>query len=215
MSSTLWRTLAGLLVTAFMLTFFGSSPASAQDPHAAENNDWITIDGTVRDVMPNSFTLDYGDGLITVEMDDGDRDADGYKLVDGDQVQVTGVVDDDLIERRTIEASSVYVENLGTHFYASSADEEDHFIGYVAPLAVSRAVLSGTVTDVSENEFTMLTGVREITVEVDEMTYNPLDDSGYQKIEVGDRVSVMGTLENELFEGLEMEAQTVTTIRHG
>ncbi|MDZ7782331.1 MAG: hypothetical protein U5K56_05075 [Halioglobus sp.] len=69
--------------------------------------------------------LDYGQGNITVEMDDSDRDADGYKLIEGDRITVSGVVDDDFYESTKIEAASVYVEELGTHFYASSIDEED------------------------------------------------------------------------------------------
>lgn len=49
--------------------------------------------------MPN-----YGNGSITVEMDDGDRDADAYSLDEGDNVTVYGMIDDDLFESATIEA---------------------------------------------------------------------------------------------------------------
>lgn len=207
MQNPLRRTAWGLLAAALLL----AGPASAQEPYAEPDDSWISIDGTVESVTPDRFVLDYGEGIITVEMDDGDRDADAYKLVEGDKVQVFGKIDDDFLEMRTIEASSVYVENLGTTFYASSVDEED-FLPYVAPLAVSRTVLQGTVTDVSNDEFTLDTGVREITVEVDEMAYDPLDDTGYQKIEPGDRVSVTGRIDNELFEGRVMEAEYVTTL---
>ena len=58
---------------------------------------------------------------VTVEMDDGDRDADAYKLLPGDKVNVVGKIDDNLFELISIEASSVYVEKLGTTFYASPA----------------------------------------------------------------------------------------------
>lgn len=70
-------------------------PALAADPYAKPDDTWISLSGTVQGVVADAFTLDYGEGMITVEMDDGDRDADGYKLVDGDKVTVTGVIDDD------------------------------------------------------------------------------------------------------------------------
>lgn len=48
----------------------------------------------------------YGDGNITVEMDNDDRDADGYKLMKGDEVRVSGMIDDDFYNLTSIEASS-------------------------------------------------------------------------------------------------------------
>lgn len=86
-------------------------------------------------VSPDTFLLDYGQGMIRVGFDDGDRDADAYKLMAGDRLSVTGLIDDDFYEMTTVEASSVYVESLGTYFYASAADEEDPVIRVNAPVA--------------------------------------------------------------------------------
>lgn len=202
-----------LTVAIFALAAFIGVPATAsEDPYLQPNNTWITLSGTVDSVSADSFLLDYGDGLVTVEMDDGDRDADGYKLLQGDKVTVSGRIDDDLYETTSIEASSVYVESIGTYFYASSVDEEDTLVSLVTPIVVSEALVQGTVTEVGNEEFTIDTGLRKLTVEVSEMPYNPLDDEGYQKIEVGDRVSVRGLLENNFFEGRELEAQYVITL---
>lgn len=191
-----------------------STAALAVDPYQKPDDTWISIDGTVKSVSANAFVLNYGDGTITVEMDDGDRDADGYKLIDGDKVTVYGKIDDDFYELTTIEAGSVYVENIGTYFYASSADEEDvdTFVTMTVPVSVSRTVVQGTVSDVDDDEFTIDTGVRELRVEVDEMAYNPLDDEGYQKIEPGNRVSVIGEMDDDLFEGRKLEADSVITL---
>jgi hypothetical protein len=124
------------------------------------------------------------------------------------------MVDDDFFETTTIEASSVYVESIGTYFYASALDEEDAdtFVTLATPVVVSSTLLQGTVTKVADDEFTIDTGVRELRVEVDEMPYNPLDDKGYQRIEVGDRVSVAGRMDDDLFEGRELEADSVITL---
>ena len=50
----------------------------------------ISVTGTVESVEADAFELNlaedmpHGGALITVEMDDGDRDADAYKLLPGD-----------------------------------------------------------------------------------------------------------------------------------
>jgi uncharacterized protein YdeI (BOF family) len=183
------------------------------NPYAKPNGTWISMSGTVKDVNPDSFTLDYGDGIITVEMDDGDRDADAYVLLEGDHVTVHGRIDDDFYETTKIEAGSVYVEKLGTYFYASALDEEDAFFySTVTPIVPSSATVQGFVTEVRGDEFVIDTGLRSLTVEVEEMPYDPLDDEGYQKIRAGDYVRVTGEMDTDLFEGRELEARTVVKL---
>ena len=179
------------------------------------NDSWISIDGTVQEVWPDAFTLHYGEGVITVEMDDGDRDADGYQLAPGNLVTVTGKVDADLFENTTIEAGSVFVESLGTYFYASSADEEDTFVTIRSPLEVSKTVLQGPVTEIGEHEFIIDTGMHEVTVETSTMAYDPLDDIGYQKVEEGDYVSVTGEVDYDFFDGRHLNAERITTLHEG
>ena len=201
------------LTAIFALGLLLALPAAAtEDPYLQPNNAWISLSGTVKSVAPDSFTLDYGEGIVTVEMDDGDRDADAYKLIEGDKVTVSGVIDDDLFETTTIEASSVFVESINTYFYASPEDEEDALVIATAPVVVAETYVQGTVTDVAINEFTLDTGTRKLKVEVDGMPYDPLDDEGLMKIEVGDRVSVRGHMDHDFWEGQELEADSVTKI---
>ncbi len=201
-------------VAACVLGACVSAPALAEEPYMKPDDTWISLSGTVEHVERDAFTLDYGEGIISVEMDDGDRDADAYKLMEGDKVTVSGQVDDDLFETTTIEASSVYVENIGTTFYASPIDEEEAyaFVNITTPIVVSATVVEGTVTDVNDEEFSVDTGPRQIRVDVSEMAYNPLDDKGYQKLEKGDRVRVGGHMEDNLFEGRELMADSVVTL---
>jgi len=194
-----------------------SSLAGDKNPYAKPDESWITISGKVDSVNPDSFVLDYEKGKIVVEMDDGDRDADAYKLLPGDQVTVSGRIDDDFFETTTIEAYSVFVKNLNTTFFASALDEEgpdNYVVNIAAPLVDFHYNLVGTVTKVKDAEFVVDTGVRSFNVEVDEMTYNPLDDEGYQKIEEGDRVSVTGRLEYDFFEGRELEASSIMKLNY-
>ena len=192
--------------------FTTSAVADDTNPYTMADNTWITLSGEVESVNRDSFMLDYGDGYIMVEMDDGDRDADAYKLLKGDKVTVSGQIDDDFFETTKIEASSVYVENIGTTFFASPVDEETSE-GLVAtvtvPVVVAETVVQGTVTDVNNDEFTVDAGLKNLRVDVNDMPYNPLDDEGYLKIDVGDRVRVTGDMDSDLFEGRELVANTV------
>lgn len=153
-----------------------------------------------------------GEGAITVEMDDGDRDADGYKLIPGDEVTVSGIVDDDFFEARTIQASSVYVESIDTYFYASAVDEEDTFVTVTTPIVVSATVVQGEVTEVGDDKFTVDAGGSRIQVDVSELPVNPLDEEGYQKIDVGDWVSVSGKMEDRLFASHQLVVSSVVSL---
>ncbi|MFO7767068.1 MAG: hypothetical protein R6V33_11605, partial [Pelovirga sp.] len=187
-------------------------PVLAENPYLQPDNTWITISGEVESVSADAFTLDFGEGVITVEMDDGDRDADGYKLLPGDKVTVSGMIDDDFYEQTTIEASSVYVENLGTTFYASAVDEEGIGETFITPVVKSKLTVRGTVTAVSGDDFVINNGLRSVRVDISELPYNPLDDEGYLKIEVGDFVRATGTMDQEFFEGRQLMADTVVEL---
>jgi uncharacterized protein YdeI (BOF family) len=197
----------------------GQQATANPQPYAKSDDSWISISGTVASPEPDSFSLDYGDGVITVEMDDWDTYGDAYPLMEGDRVTVYGTVDDDLFELSSIEASSVYVEGLGTYFYASSADEEDpvyaeYFWTAPTPLVLNRATLRGTVerVDREDREFTIDSGLQQVTVETDALDYNPLDDFGFQKIERGDKVSVSGEFDVDFLQGRVFEAESVITL---
>jgi uncharacterized protein YdeI (BOF family) len=216
----MYRTLSAALFA--LLFVVVAVPASGQEddnepnPYLKPDETWINISGTAVEAEDDAFVLDYGDGVITVEMDDWDWYDENAEMLEGDKVRVYGEIDDDLYETTTIEASSVYVESLGTYFYASAADEEyedryDYYIDY-DPIVVGETSVYGTVTSVSGREFTVDTGVRELTVDTSDMLYDPTDDFGYQQIDVGDYVSVTGEMEEEFWEGRELMADSVVTI---
>jgi len=51
-----------------------------------------------------------------------------------------------------------------------------------------------------------------ITVEVDELMFNPLDNEGYQQLDVGERVRVNGEMDDDFFEGRVFEADYITSM---
>ena len=206
---------AALAAPALAIVLTASAAADEPNPYLKADDTWISISGTVDRVSPDSFLLDFGDGTVRVEMDDGDRDADAYKLLKGDKVTVSGRIDDDFFETTKIEASSVFVENLGTTFYASAVDEESYEgmdPSAIPPIVVSRTVVRGTVSKVNDDGFVIDTGSRLLRVDVGEMSFNPLDDQGYLKIDEGDRVKVIGRMDMNLFQGRELEADTIVEL---
>ncbi|KXS52788.1 MAG: Uncharacterized protein AWU57_2828 [Marinobacter sp. T13-3] len=186
---------------------------AAQSPYLASDGSWITLSGKVTSTTADSFKLDYGDGLVTVEMDDWDWFEESGETLPGDEVTVYGEVDDDTFESAKIEASSVYVDSLGTYFYASAADEESVTDLDVAPtIDIGQLVLTGTVTSVDGTEFTIDSGDQKMKVDTALMAYNPTDDEGYQQIEKGDQVTVTGDVDVDTFDAAELMADTVVTL---
>ena len=108
-----------------------SVSAQAQNPVEQPDDTWISLTGVVTSTTDDSFKLDYGNGMITVEMDDWDNFGDAWPLIGGDEVTVYGEVDQNLFAKTTIEAGSVYVDDLNTFFYASAADAEDYGQGVI------------------------------------------------------------------------------------
>ncbi|MFO7725591.1 MAG: hypothetical protein R6V45_08595 [Oceanipulchritudo sp.] len=189
-------------------------PANAQDPYDLPNDTYISLSGTVASSYGDSFVLDYGEGLVTVEMEDWDWYDDAYGIIEEDDVTVYGYVDDDLYDTTTIEASSVWVEDLNTYFYASGADEESPQI-VTTTLYDFDYTVTGKVTSVNEpvREFTIDTGTREISVDTWQLGYNPLDDQGFLQIEEGDRVTVHGDLDMDTFDDRELSAEALVKLQ--
>ncbi len=197
---------------------FTCSAAMAESPKTKPDDSWISVSGTVLSVEPDSFVLDYGKDTITVEMDDGDRDGDAYKLLSGDKVRVAGKIDDDLFEKRTIEAASVYVEKLNTSFYASAIDEEDRYLETFIPVNATviapETVVQGRIIQIpKDDEFIISTGTGTLRVETEAMPYNPLDNEGYQQLDIGDRVSISGEMDYDFLEGREFVADSIVTLQ--
>jgi uncharacterized protein YdeI (BOF family) len=186
---------------------------AAENPYLAEDGSWITLSGKVTSTTADTFMLDYGKGLVTVEMDDWDWFEESGEVLPGDEVTVYGEVDDDTFESAKIEASSVYVDSLGTYFYASAADEESFTDLDVAPtIDLGQIILTGTVTGVNGTEFTIDSGDQKMTVDTALMPYDPMDDEGYQQIEKGDQVTVTGDVDVDTFDAAELMADTVVTL---
>ncbi len=209
------RTMMAIAVSVLLST---APVAGETNPYLHPDEAWVSISGTIVSPGDDSFYLDYGEGTILVEMDDWDEYGNAKGLLDGDRVTVHGRVDSAFYEHTTIEASSVYVENLNTYFYANSADEEGDASAFwnipVTTVVTSAVSLRGTVSNVDPEDrtFTLNKGDLALTVDTSQLGYNPLDEFGYSQIDPGDRVSVSGYLTTDFFPGRELMAEMIVTL---
>jgi uncharacterized protein YdeI (BOF family) len=206
-----------LVLGAVLALLVGSASTAADGPLDKPDRSYISISGTVASSAPDRFTLDYGDGLVTVEMDDWDWYDEARHIDGGDHVTVYGRVDRNLYANRTIEASAVYVDEHGTFYYANDADEESVGLAYAPPNTLTpsdgtRMHVTGTVTRIDGREFVLDTGYSKVRVDTLGLGYNPLDSIGLQRIEKNDRVSVTGNLDLDFFERAEIQADVVTKL---
>lgn len=190
-------------------------PISLANFSTALDGEWVTLTGKIAKATPDGFYLQANGRRVWVEMDDFDVDADGLVLKSGDNVIVTGKIDQDFLEKKKVEAGSVYVKSLNTYFYANSADEEG--IPYLSvsyyslkDLPENTSVdLQGKITKISGREFVLNTGLREITVDTKGMIFNPMDSKGMIKLNKGDKVRVSGIVDDSFFEGKEISAISI------
>lgn len=196
------------------MSFSASPQLFAVDPYAKSDQSWITISGTAVSSFPDGFTLDYGEGVIRVELDDEDLKSEGKVIRDGNMVTVTGKIDDDLFSMTSIEADSVYVQDLNRYIWASAKDEERRIEHSWDPVRIGHASIRGKVETVSptERKFTVKTGTKVVTVDTVGMRYNPMDEHGHQRISPGDQVSVAGQMTKSFIDGRELEAKMVITL---
>lgn len=177
----------------------------------ATDRDWVSVTGDVKATVDGHFLLDYGAGEITVEMD-GFNWHSANILQPGDDVTVTGRIDNDFFERRSIEAASVFVDKRDTYYYANPADEEGGtYAAVVASYATDREWIgiTGTVVSRLGDRITVRSGTQQLAVDL-----GGIDDA--PSVNPGDRISVYGPVaEADIFEGHELQAYSVTILSQG
>lgn len=146
-------------------------------------------------------------------MEGSARFASDYKRQRNYSVTVHGCLDDELFEKATIEADSVFVEDIATYYHANPDDEERDFVSMHAPVTIAETEIQGTVTGIIGDSFTLDTGKQQIQVMVDAMPYNPLDERGARQIKEGDRVSVSGFMTKEFMDTKRLMANSAVILK--
>jgi uncharacterized protein YdeI (BOF family) len=191
-----------------------ATQAQAVNPYLPPDQSWITLTGTVTSAGDEELHLDFGSGVITVEMDDWYWEELEPEQLEGDVVRVSGRIDDDLFEGREIQADSIYVDAMKTYFYPD-IDFTHRGPLYTALSDGSQMTVTGVVQDIDDEEFVVAVGTKTVRVNTDELGYNPLDDEGIQQIDEGDVVAVSGEVDVDFFENAELSARAIATISPG
>ncbi len=210
------------------VTLFGSlAIASSMDMESKDNTKlketWISISGTVVNPEPAKFTLDYGHGTITVDMHDWKWYKKNNSEMSGDKVTVYGILDETLLDGKSIDATSVYDQKLGKYFFGKNRElamakrdynMEDPLFQYWGrePVLVGGVTVKGTVASVNGRVFTINAGAKKITVDTSSMSNDPLDKKGYQKIDKGSYVTVTGHMSEAFMRKGELVADHIVVL---
>jgi uncharacterized protein YdeI (BOF family) len=208
--------LNGLLVTAGAALL--SAPAIAQDKLATyEDGARVMVSGTVSDLSDDEFTLNYSGGSIGVEVDDWDwnwmDDSDlTSRLNNGDQIIVSGEIDDDWFEAREIEADNIYFRQNYSYYYVVDTNPAYYaeFDNDTAMRDGSYLSVRGKVQNISGREFTVRSQGTDLQIDTSDLSYNPME--GNSPVKTGDWVYVYGEVDDGFFDEKELSAEAVVKI---
>ena len=196
-----------LLVASFVL------PIQAQplSPYQLKDRANIKLSGRVTEAAAHTFTLDYGKGSIVVELDDYDSYEEGLNIVKGDQVVVSGKIDADPGQKRTIEASEVFIPAADLRIYASAHDEEDHESkAFTQRLSDGTKVeLRGVIKNIKSGVCTIQSSQGHIEIQL-----NSLKGQKSQTLALGQAIKVSGVYKNRLLRNDMILAQIVEPSTH-
>ncbi|MEX1032130.1 MAG: hypothetical protein WDZ30_02095 [Cellvibrionaceae bacterium] len=194
----------------------GQRQQGQQEPLAdVEPGASVILSGDVAAVEEDKFTLDYGQGDVTVELDDWDWSGDlQNRLSEGQQVTVSGTVDENWFEQRTIEADNIYLSTEYTYYYI--VDENPAYSSQQSQRETQQdgtfISTRGEVKEVSEDQITVESQGNTIQVDLSELDYDPLDEQGMQQIKQGDRIYVFGDIDENFFETKTISAESLITL---
>ncbi|MGE0753598.1 MAG: NirD/YgiW/YdeI family stress tolerance protein [Alphaproteobacteria bacterium] len=175
---------------------------------------YVTLHGTVKEVTDkDEFTMNYNGGIIKVDTNDKwpNLFTEGAELVlrPGDAVRVAGEIDDNYFAGKEIEATSLTHD--GTNYSRVYWTKDHRYVPHASYDYDNNSLkndmrisLSGTITQVVNNdEFLLNYGAGNIQVETSDMNFDA------DKLNVGDVVTVHGTIDEDWFEKKELEADRI------
>ena len=186
-----------------------------------KDDSMVVITGMVAEIDGDEFMLNYGGNqMLTVELDRFGFDGEETQyLTVGESVTVSGYIDDDLFEGREIEARDVRLNDSYVYYYYDTPNLSQNYGSYNNSTTVTADMndsetemqstqnmedgtyfsMTGSVTAIDGMMATVEGNNQTISVDMSELGYDPTDDEGLQKIEIGDRVFVYGEIDDGFF----------------
>ncbi len=173
---------------------------------------YVTISGVVGEIKDSDeFQLIYNGGTIMVDTNDKWPNLFTHgaenTIKSGDKVRVTGEIDDNLFEKKEIEATSVSHE--GTNYSRMYWTEETNNWPYDRRMGKSfddrEISLTGYISAIEDdNEFVLNYESGTIDVETEGLNITETNT-----LNIGDRVTVYGEIDKDLFAEKELEANRI------
>jgi len=177
--------------------------ALAQPAQPDSNDDWIAVKGRIHSLDSAGFVLSLGEDRLRVQMRDWDWYPRGNPFLIGDQVTVYGRMDQSLLERHTIDATRVFVEDMSTYFDADGPAENNVgdplFLSIATPGEAGKISITGVVEHVDGRTLQIESAGTAISVDISQLVDAAEDGREYRQLNIGDRVSVTGALGPSLF----------------
>lgn len=218
------KLLAASAISAVVIGASFSANADHKSGNHLKDESFVTLSGTVEKIERNDqFVLKYNNGTIDVDTSDEapglfNGDLTNYLNV-GDMVMVSGIVDDNFIADKEIDATIVDVNKNGyiTTYRSDSVNKtkvNDDYQVYklyeTSYLDEDKVRVAGYINKITEDdEFVLSYGTGTIMVETNNLNIMKSD-----KFNIGDYVIVKGTLDKDLFESTEIDADSITRVSY-
>ena len=174
----------------------------------------ISLKGEVVEAGPDYLVVEglNLDGILQrhiIDMDDWSSDSQVFLRLKGEEVLVYGRVDNDALEKLTVEASRVYVPRLQKAFEANPVDEEFNVgpFGHVNLIPdfpdKTQKIFVGRVLSVGTDEALIETEEGKLVVDFKNI------EASQDAFSKGDRLRVTGYLDENIFTYDEIDAQAV------
>jgi len=186
------------------------------DPSYLSDSSWATFSGSITDTEQNFFTLDYGNGEITVSLNELDNNK-AYSFKEGHTVTVTGQIDKTFFDNAILNASTVYIDVLNTTLFSNSMDANDRIAftnSRYAELQDDVVTLIGWVeqTDELMDSITLDIGEQTVEVNLDSLSFDPFAEGGLIQLDKGDRVKVTTSIDEAVLSDYRFEAKSLIVL---
>lgn len=211
-----WKSNFRMIVAYLGLALAGTGFAAAQE--AAR--EVFTLSGQIVDSVGSNLVLRHEGGVVEVNFSGWpERVPGGPRIMGvGDNVTVTGWLDERFMRSGSLDILGVYVEDRRAFFTLGEEGGGDG--AGLRPSVVptdtlgreGSASMTGTIVEMRDEGFVLRAGPADVVVDTTSLFYNPYDDVGIQVLEVGDRVHVTGALGTGFPEQPVIDADGVTDI---
>lgn len=203
------------LATTLAAVALPPAPADAADPFMAPDGRSVSMTGSVASASRDSFIFDYGDGIVTVTMDDDDVGDETGRLDSGDRVTVYGDIDDEPMEATSILAEAVYVHDRDIWYVSGETGGDERSDAGTDAAAIPEAAesgvtvrISGTVSRMSGERLSLDTGSGRIDVDTSDV-----GTVAGPPLAPGDVIEARGTLDRRFAGERVLRAETIESIR--